>query len=49
MTISEAAVVFKNYPKILSKLKVLVDVGLGHINWVNNPLHSPAVRLRELG
>ena len=31
MTISDAAVVFKNYPKILSKLKVLVDVGLGYI------------------
>ena len=31
MTISDAAVVFKNYPKILSKLKVLIDVGLGYI------------------
>ena len=31
MTISDASVVFKNYPKILSKLKVLVDVGLGYI------------------
>jgi excinuclease ABC subunit A len=31
MTISDAEVVFKNYPKILSKLKVLIDVGLGYI------------------
>ena len=31
MTISDAGVVFKNYPKILSKLKVLIDVGLGYI------------------
>ena len=31
MTISDAAVVFKNYPKILSKLKILIDVGLGYI------------------
>ena len=31
MTISDAAVVFKNYPKILSKLKVLIEVGLGYI------------------
>ena len=31
MTISDAALVFKNYPKILSKLKVLIDVGLGYI------------------
>ena len=31
MTISDAAVVFKNYPKILSKLKVLINVGLGYI------------------
>ncbi len=31
MTISDAAVVFKNYPKILSKIKVLIDVGLGYI------------------
>ena len=31
MTISDAAIVFKNYPKILSKLKVLIDVGLGYI------------------
>ena len=31
MTISDAADVFKNYPKILSKLKVLIDVGLGYI------------------
>ena len=31
MTISDAAVVFINYPKILSKLKVLIEVGLGYI------------------
>ena len=31
MTISDAEVVFKNYPKILSKLKVLIEVGLGYI------------------
>ena len=31
MTISDAALVFKNYPKILSKLKVLIDVGLGYV------------------
>ena len=31
MTISDAAVVFKNYPKIISKIKVLIDVGLGYI------------------
>ena len=31
MTVEEALVFFKNYPKIYKKLSVLSDVGLGYI------------------
>ena len=32
MTIKEAALIFKNYPKIIRKLNTLIDVGLGYIS-----------------
>ena len=48
MTVEEAVKFFENIPRIYSKFKTLIDVGLGYIRLGKPRLNYQAVRLKEL-